>query len=206
MPKVTEEHVEARKAQILQAAFRCLVSKGYSKLTIRDIAREAGLSLGTIYLYFENKEEILQVLAGATRQRADEQIEDAFPEGSPLEMIGSVFEMVLTRYRDSDSEPLMKLDLQLWAEALHHPELQELFGDGLNDRIEKFSVLIVQAQRDGLIPASLEPEAVARLYMAILMGLEVQKVLQPGFEIDRMFPAIGSFLGVSFAGRAESPE
>lgn len=49
----------ARRAQILDAATRVFVQKGLQRATIRDVAHEAGLSSGTIYNYFLNKEALI---------------------------------------------------------------------------------------------------------------------------------------------------
>jgi len=53
------ELVEKRQNQILEAAEKLFVKKGFHGTTIRDIARESGLGLGPIYNYVRNKEEIL---------------------------------------------------------------------------------------------------------------------------------------------------
>ncbi len=49
----------ARRAQILDAATRVFASKGFTRATIRDVARAAGIADGTIYNYFANKDDLL---------------------------------------------------------------------------------------------------------------------------------------------------
>ncbi len=51
--------VAARRAQILDAATRVFASKGFTRATIRDVARAAGIADGTIYNYFTNKDDLL---------------------------------------------------------------------------------------------------------------------------------------------------
>lgn len=51
-----------RRVQILQAAMKVLSKKGFYGITMSDIAKEARMSPGTIYLYFDNKEELLNAL------------------------------------------------------------------------------------------------------------------------------------------------
>lgn len=53
-----EREKERRRQQILVAAKRVFVEKGFGHATMEDIAREAELSAGTIYLYFKNKNEL----------------------------------------------------------------------------------------------------------------------------------------------------
>src|SRR5262249_32637181 len=49
-----------RRAQVLQAARRCIVSQGYEHATMRDIADTAGVSTGTVVHYFGDKESVLE--------------------------------------------------------------------------------------------------------------------------------------------------
>ena len=146
LPKLTEAHFEARRKQILEATFHCLARKGYSRMTIQDIAAEARLSVGTLYLYFKSKEEMVRALSEEMRAQTDASIEESFPEGGALEILGSIFEFLLLRFDNPAQEELLRVDVQIWAEALYHAELKEIFQASLEDRIEKFSVLIIQAQ------------------------------------------------------------
>src|SRR5210317_1059021 len=54
---------ERRRQQIIVAAKRVFSEKGYSKSTMEDIAKEAELSPGTLYLYFKNKDELFASLS-----------------------------------------------------------------------------------------------------------------------------------------------
>jgi len=54
-----EELVQKRSAQILEAAARVFAQKGYHNATTKEIAAQAGVSEGTIYNYFQSKEDLL---------------------------------------------------------------------------------------------------------------------------------------------------
>lgn len=58
-----EREKERRRQQILVAAKRMFSDKGYNRTTMEDIANEAELSPGTLYLYFKNKEELFASLS-----------------------------------------------------------------------------------------------------------------------------------------------
>lgn len=58
-----EREKERRRQQIMVAAKRVFSGKGFSKATMEDIAQEAELSPGTLYLYFKNKEELYASLS-----------------------------------------------------------------------------------------------------------------------------------------------
>lgn len=56
-PKIGMEPI--RRQQIIEAAKQCIVAKGLPHFSIKDIAKEANLSTGVIYHYFENKDDLL---------------------------------------------------------------------------------------------------------------------------------------------------
>ena len=57
-----EQARAARRDEILSAARRVFAERGFRGTTIADIAEEAGIALGTIYLYFASKEEVFAAL------------------------------------------------------------------------------------------------------------------------------------------------
>jgi AcrR family transcriptional regulator len=83
--------VAARREQILGAATRVFAEKGFSRATTREIAREAGVSEGTIYNYFEDKDALLMAILDALNE-SERRAED-FEEG-----LATDFESFLVEY------------------------------------------------------------------------------------------------------------
>ncbi len=63
MPKVSQEHLDARKAQILAGARRAFAEYGYEGATVARLEEATGLSRGAIFHYFENKNDLFVELA-----------------------------------------------------------------------------------------------------------------------------------------------
>ncbi len=59
----------AKRAQILAGANRVICKMGYDAASVSDIAREAGVSKGTIYVYFADKEDLFEALMEETREQ-----------------------------------------------------------------------------------------------------------------------------------------
>jgi AcrR family transcriptional regulator len=78
--------VAARREQILGAATRVFAEKGFSRATTREVAREAGVSEGTIYNYFEDKEALLMAIMD-TLNETERRAED-FREGLATDFQG----------------------------------------------------------------------------------------------------------------------
>ncbi len=71
------EETAGRREQILGAAARLLRHYGFAKTTVADIAREAGVGVGTVYLEFSSKEEIVGALSSQSHTRVLEQMRAA---------------------------------------------------------------------------------------------------------------------------------
>ena len=69
MPKVTEEHKQARREQILAGAQRAFARLGYEGATVARLEAETGLSRGAIFNYFENKEALFVALVRRSSDR-----------------------------------------------------------------------------------------------------------------------------------------
>ena len=78
--------VRARREQIVEAATRVFAQKGFRRATTREVAREAGISEGTIYNYFEDKDALLMAILerlNETERRAED-----FEEGMATDFEG----------------------------------------------------------------------------------------------------------------------
>src|SRR5690606_6028432 len=118
MPRVSEEHLERRRQQILDAAQLCFARKGFFDTSMQDVFTESGMSAGAVYRYFKSKNEIVAALASQTvvpvravltaGVRAD-------PLPTPAELIRTVAEEVI---RHSGPEGVVRLAPQAWALAM----------------------------------------------------------------------------------------
>ena len=68
MPRVTDDHLAARRRQILDGARRCFAEYGYDKATVRRLEQTIGLSRGAIFHHFRDKDTLFFELA---REDAD---------------------------------------------------------------------------------------------------------------------------------------
>ena len=69
MPRVSEDHLAARRRQILDGARRCFAAHGYDKATVRRLEESIGLSRGAIFHHFRDKDTLFFALAREDAQR-----------------------------------------------------------------------------------------------------------------------------------------
>lgn len=78
----TEQAKAARREEILAAARRVFAARGFRGTTIADIAEEAGVALGTIYLYFPSKQTVFAALNEQFNRLITDAVTSVAPTGS----------------------------------------------------------------------------------------------------------------------------
>ena len=102
---------EARPQEILDAALEIFVRKGFAATRTEDVAAGAGVSKGTLYLYYPSKEELLKAvirhhLSAAIAEGAQQ---FARHQGSMREMLGEVLAQWWVRLVESPASGVFKL-------------------------------------------------------------------------------------------------
>src|ERR1700676_530749 len=69
MPRVSEEHLAARRRQILDGARRCFAQHGYDRATVRRLEKAIGMSRGAIFHHFRDKDALFFALAHEDAER-----------------------------------------------------------------------------------------------------------------------------------------
>lgn len=72
--KKVEEKLQSRRAKILEVGKEVLAEEGYKNVAIKTIAERAGIATGTFYLYFANKDKLVETIAEEMYQRLLERI------------------------------------------------------------------------------------------------------------------------------------
>jgi AcrR family transcriptional regulator len=206
LPKVTEEHMEARRRQILAAAIKCFAQQGFHRTTMQDIFRESGLSPGAVYRYFGGKEEILRAIAAEAFARARREVGflDSDPDVEPPASLEEALGRMLRFWEEMDLAELQyrtKLPVQLWAEAFRDPELMDLARGIVDEGRKVLGELARRAQERGELDPALDPDAVARATIALFQGMILQRGWYPEMDPGAYREAATALV----SGRASSP-
>ncbi len=123
MPKVTEEHREARRQQILEAALTCFADNGFHQTSIQDISNETGLSPGAVYLYFCSKEDIIEASCQRDQQARTARFEEAKQKDDIIQVLNELRNIYVGRMNQSDTATTARIWVRLLAEALRNPRI-----------------------------------------------------------------------------------
>ena len=117
---------EARPAELLDAALEVFFEKGFAAARLEDIAARAGVSKGTVYLYFNNKEDVFDALVRAIPQANVEHVRAlaADPSIPADELLARVLRFVGGLIRDPR---MIKFPRLIVGEAGNFPKLAETY-------------------------------------------------------------------------------
>lgn len=202
MPRVLPEYLELRRRQIIEAAAACFDREGFHRTSMQDICRQAELSPGAIYRYFRSKEEIIEAMGEEHLRRDLELIEAARRQEDTLEVFEELAHLFFNRFQLENAA----CDVELYAEALRNETIRETLKKGSDGIRESFKGVIQRAQERGEIKPSLDPDAVARAFMALFGGFVLQKAVDPDADIEAYTRVVMSLVNGSFwiGGQANS--
>jgi AcrR family transcriptional regulator len=188
MPKVTEEHVEARRRQILSAALRCFAREGFHRATMQDIFRESDLSPGAVYSYFKGKDELMLAIIAEVMSFVGDAaalMTEPLAEGR-LRRPGEALAEIIDRYQDFELGTVVeraRIFPHVVGEQQRNPQLNAAVRAALDTLRGGFETLARAAQERGELDAAVDPEEFSRLPISLMQGLLVQVGIY-GDELD----------------------
>ncbi len=206
-PKVTQEHLDARKGQILGAAFVCFARQGFHQTTIQDICKEAELSPGAVYRYFVSKDEIIDAVCDFCRGSNLAAIEQARGKGDTFDVLDELLRQGVEEMQQPQADISLSLNVQWWAEALRNPELKVMFRDSATDVwVEALSSIVRQGQERGDFNPALDAKSAGRVLISIWLGLILQRAMDPNVDLEGYVNVVKSVYGGTFGARGQEIE
>ena len=189
-PPKFRRRANARPDEVLDAALDLFIDKGFAATRVEDIARRAGVSKGTVYLYFPSKEAIIEGLVKRAllpiATRALESL-DGFA-GDPRIVISTVLRMLGQRLEEPRLVAIPKL---VFREVVSFPELATMYRREVLDRVlPVLERLLARGIADGYLRA-VDPHLTIRSIIGPLMLhlvlAEIFDIAPPGgLAVDRM--------------------
>jgi len=180
---------EARPEEIVAAALGAFAEHGYEGTRLDDVARRAGVTKGTIYLYFKNKEDLFQAMVRQTvvpiLARAEEEV--AGYQGSSAELLRT---MVRNWWGAVNGTPLAGVVKLIVAEATNFPEVTRFY---YREVIRRGQLLFAQVLQRGVDSGEFRPVDVtltvrlvtAPLLLTVLHTQSLYRCVREPFDVDR---------------------
>jgi TetR/AcrR family transcriptional regulator, transcriptional repressor of aconitase len=199
-PKVPKAYLEARRAEILEAAAKCFIEKGFHNTTMQDIYAATNLSPGAVYNYFSSKEDIVAAAADMSQQRNIAMIAAA-ASGDAEEALSNLSRLFLSFAKEIDLAKAASVDFALYSEAFRNRRIAETLRKAQDAMISQLVDLVKHGQDVGVFNNDLEAEAISRVLISVFVGIEVHKAIDPDFDFDSYGAVCEAMVNGTFSKR-----
>jgi len=191
MPKIVDH--EKQRSIVAAAAIRVIRDNGLEHATVRTIAKEAGLSVGSMRHYFATQAELFAFCMNLFAERVKQRVEALQMSGTVLENMKNLLLQFLPLDEDR------KMEMEVWfsfsAKVLMYPELKKL-SDQMHNGMYLSAQLVIQELREhGMAHPDLDAEIETEKLYALVDGLAIHTLMQPErLSVQRMEQVIEQHL------------
>ncbi|WP_312097547.1 TetR/AcrR family transcriptional regulator [Niallia sp.] len=184
-PKVSQKHLEQRRANILKAAKNVFIEHGYEKTTMRHVMEEADVSRGGLYQYFSNKEDIFEAILAENLSSEVINLEQLLHTE-----IESYWQLLLSYILDEN--PASENEINPLA-----PSILEFFVTGRNDirrreyakkryelALKLYEEIIKAGQNKGEFSQTYNSKTIAQSIITFTDGLALDYAILPPKEVN----------------------
>jgi AcrR family transcriptional regulator len=172
-----ERRKDARPGEILEAALDLFVEKGFAATRLEDVAQRAGVSKGTVYLYFDSKEDLFKAVIRSGMVRAIEEAERrvaAYP-GSATDLLR---ELYTAWWQNIGGTKLAGIPKLMISEAQNFPELARFYYEEV---IQRGSQLFARTIERGVERGEFRPVNVDYAVRALVSPLIMRAIIEHSF-------------------------
>jgi AcrR family transcriptional regulator len=185
MPKLKPHIQRARREHILEAAERCFARSGFHRTTMQDICKEAAISPGALYVYFDSKEALIAGICERDRAEFAERLaalSDAPDFLAALKRLGEHYFV-----DEPPHKHLMCIEIGL--ESTRNARVGEIHR-GVDEFVyASFEKLFQRMKDEGRIAPDLEIPVVVKLFSIVADGMFWRRAVDPAFDGKVLVPA-----------------
>jgi len=200
-PKRWERRRDARPGEIVEAALACFNERGFAATKLDDIAKRAGVTKGTVYLYFTSKEDLFKAAVRESLLPRIEQLRGrvAVAPEDPVETIRQVMLKFVEEVLLTPAGIIPKLII---SEAHNFPELARFYHEEVISRVRS---LLTDVIRRGVAAGRFRPVDPEQVFFSLVSPMLIAALWRQSFEPYDTHPLdvsalVGSHLDLMFRG------
>ena len=151
---------QQRKKEALEAAQKIIYQKGFSKLTIRGIAKELGISEAALYRHFNNKKDIIDKLTDLVFNKECSLKKDT--EAEALVILNNFIIKQAEKFEENPYLAVISFQDEMFRE---YPEIKEKFNKHQKEREEEIIKIIEKGKSSNNIKQEINPASFAVIFM-----------------------------------------
>ena len=191
MPKLKPDIQRARREHILDAAELCFGRAGFHRTTMHDICKEAGVSPGALYVYFDSKEALIAGICERDRAEFAERFDALAAAPDFLEALRALGE----QYFLEEPAHRQRMCIEIGLESTRNPRVGDIHQRIDRYITESFEKLFAKLQAEGRIAPALDIPTTVKAFMVVSDGMFWRRAIDPAFNPAAVMPAVLQLIG-----------
>ena len=184
MPRVSTAFKDDRRAEILDAARRCVARTGFHQTSMQEICTEAGMSPGNLYRYFPSKEAIIAAIAERDRAEVGQELGAA----QFTDDFFATFEALARHHLVERNADDVGLCTEMVAESRRNPAIGRIMQEFDREVHARLVAMMQAAAQRGNIPAGTDFDSVVSVLMVMADGVWWRRAVDPTFDPEAFLP------------------
>jgi TetR/AcrR family transcriptional regulator, transcriptional repressor of aconitase len=197
MPKISDEQRQARRDQILGAAWRCFFRKGIHATSMEEILREADLSAGAVYLYYKGKDELIVAAISTYMTELRDLLFPILMKEEVLSPLPFMYEITsaIAKHTRRKKIDLNVVILMCWSEAQTNAQVKKLIYTFQIKYREALAHVVRQWKKRKNSNFRGESEDLAKVLLSFFLGFIAQSALLGSIDPKTITRGMEGFLG-----------
>lgn len=159
---------------ILKSAIEEIAERGFERARLVDIAKRAGVTVGSIYTWYRDKADLFTAaldFAIEDQRAKNQEILSQLPNENDGGWLWRIASMVPRNAANDEPSPTQRLLIEALHTAWQNDEARETILPRLSSLLAQYRDVIHEARKAGEISSEFDPELLARIFMAIPVGM-----------------------------------
>lgn len=191
MPRLKPDTQRARREHILDAALKCFARGGFHATTMQTICREAKVSPGALYVYFDSKEALIAGLCERDRAEFAERFAKLATAPDFLEALAAIGE----HYFIDESAEKQRFVVEMGVEATRNPRIAEIFMGVDQYCSDSFEALFRRLQDEGRIAPRTDIPTLVKVFNILGDGMFWRRAIDPSADMAAVLPVLINLIG-----------
>ena len=181
MPKVSAEHKIKVRETIMRAAIKNFSKYGYAITKMDDIAKSGNVSKGTLYLYFESKEELFESICKSNQQILIDERSGLFESKARIRQdLGTFYDNFLHALKETHN-----IRIEALAESVHNPKLRRIIQKNRKEIELNVEEFLKGMKRNGFFQNNVDMNALSSGIISLFDGLFLSEVIGINHEENK---------------------
>jgi AcrR family transcriptional regulator len=162
----------ASQENLLNSAIEEIAASGFERARLSDIAKRAGMTPGSIYTWFENKEDLFQAALQHALSEQLQKNQDAHDKaGIEDSFLRQIAALVPRNYQDSAPTNAQQLLIECYYAAWRDPKAREKLLGGIESQLQMYIAVFEDGQQQGLVTKEVSAAVLGTFLLSIHTGL-----------------------------------